>query len=55
MSEREFFKFLYQLGDDEGEGDDFISIVETLIEMLDEGDTYDAFGTEGWKHQFGWE
>lgn len=35
-----------------------ISIMETLNkfeQMLDEGDMDDCFGTEGWRHNLGWD
>ena len=31
------------------------SLLQFLIEALDEEDTNDVFGTEGWRHYFGLE
>lgn len=32
-----------------------VRIVEEMIELLDEADREDFFGTEGWKHRLGLE
>lgn len=34
---------------------EFVSILGLFEGMLDSGDQDDYFGTEGWRHQMGWD
>ena len=34
---------------------DFLDYVEALEKMLNDGNDYDVFGTQGWKYHLGWE
>ena len=40
---------------DQDDKDGFNSILEEMIEMLDEGDQDDMWGTEGWRFRVGLE
>lgn len=33
----------------------FVDMIAKFEEMLDEGDQDDVFGTEGWRHNLGWD
>jgi len=56
MTEQEFSKLLakieHQFGED---GETFTEIVEGMMNMLDQTDADDYFGSEGWRRDFGWE
>ena len=52
MKANDFFKIIGKLSDNQ-EYPEFIKHLERLIELLDEMDCEDAFGTEGWKHAIG--
>ena len=52
MKANDFFKTIGKLSDNQ-EYSEFIEHIECLIELLDEMDCEDVFGTEGWKHAIG--
>lgn len=35
--------------------DTLLETIEEMIDLLDEGDQDDTFGTEGWRHRLGWD
>jgi hypothetical protein len=35
--------------------DDLREMMAAMIELLDDGDQDDTFGTEGWRHRLGWD
>lgn len=37
------------------DGEHISSDIDFLISVLDGGDMDDSFGTEGWRHHFGWD
>lgn len=55
MNEREFSKMLAKIEYEFEDGSDFVDIVEEMINMLEETDRDDYFGTEGYRHHLGWE
>ena len=55
MTESEFWKFLGYLQTNTHSGEAFVPVIEQMISLLDEGDYEDIFGTEGWRHRFGWD
>lgn len=36
------------------EGEEFVSIINEMMGLLDEGDFEDFFGTSGWRDNLGW-
>jgi hypothetical protein len=32
-----------------------LDVLRDMVELLNEGDEDDAFGTEGWRHRLGWD
>ena len=52
MKANEFFKTIGKLSGNQ-EYSEFVAHLGRLIELLDEMDCNDAFGTEGWKHAIG--
>lgn len=54
MTEREFNRILGERFPGQ-EGKEFTSIIDRMVDMLDETDGDDYFGTEGWRRAFGWE
>ncbi len=58
MTWAKFNQVLARLGTDkvkQKEYEELFRIVEKMIELMDELDMEDAFGTEGWKHRLGLE
>lgn len=54
MTESQFYMALGAFGTHSGNSI-FVNIIQDMIRMLDECDHEDFFGTEGWKHQLGWD
>lgn len=53
MNQEEFYKTLGILL---GQGqEEFVYVAERLIDLLDQTDGEDFFGTEGWRHILGWD
>ena len=51
MTEAEFNQNVGSiLQDDWDKGEEFVHIINLLMDLLDEGDMDDFFGTEGWRH-----
>lgn len=55
MTEREFWMMLQEIDSQFVAGDEFVEIVNGMINKLDATDNDDYFGTEGWRRDFGWE
>lgn len=54
MTERDFNKFLGAVMEHRG-GHEFNDTIDKMIELLDEADEDDYFGSEGWRHMLGWD
>lgn len=55
MTEKEFNKLLGKIEGNCETGVEFSSIIDKLINMLEEADQDDYFGTEGFRHVLGWD
>lgn len=55
MDERDFNKAIGALLSQEGVNEEFAKIIDKMIDMLDETDMDDYFGSEGWRHMVGWD
>lgn len=55
LNEREFIKALEAIRNRDTQGEEFAAIIDQMISMLDGGDMDDAFGTEGWRHNVGFD
>lgn len=55
MTQKDFYKFLGKIQYQSDEGEEFSLTVDQMISLLDEGDSEDFFGTEGWRHILGWD
>lgn len=57
MSEQEFNQMIGKIqatfNDDDSER--FRETINKMVEMLDEADQDDCYGTEGWRRNLGWE
>lgn len=53
MDERDFNKFLGAILDHRG-GQEFAEIVDKMIDLLDDADEDDHFGSQGWRYMVGW-
>lgn len=56
MNEKEFNKILMKVSNLSGEDDfkHFVAMVGKMMDLLDDADDYDVFGTEGWRRQINW-
>lgn len=54
LSESEFQRTIGKISTNP-DYDRFITTIEVLMEMLDEGDMDDFYGSEGWRHRLGWD
>jgi hypothetical protein len=43
------------LNEGDEEGTKFVDDIYDMMDLLNEGDDNDYYGTEGWKHRLGWE
>ena len=50
MDEKDFNRFLGVVEGHRG-GEDFVKMVDEMIDLLNEADMDDYFGTEGWRHR----
>lgn len=58
MTEAKFHQFLGYLQTESFKGfhgDEFVAVINEMVGMLDSSDMDDYFGTEGWRHYFGWD
>lgn len=55
MTFTEFNRKLLEIGRQGTEGAEFVTHIWNIMDMLDEADCEDYFGTQGWKYQAGLE
>lgn len=59
ISEKQFYKLLgkIQAGKPltEDEFSNFEEVIDSMTDLMNDADSDDAFGTEGWKHRMGWD
>lgn len=55
MTEAEFNQTLGLLQAQDDRNANFVWVVNQMVRLLNECDHEDFFGTEGWRHYFGWD
>lgn len=58
MDEKDFYKIIGKIEvllDDKKQAEVFSNTINEMVNMLDQADEDDYFGTEGWRHHLGWD